>query len=156
MTTFDEKTISKNYSELASILKRVMQEIVHRNVIAKADLNSATLSITLNDVQDCVITYTPSNLTTNASGMNYSSSYKLIVVDYDDEEAQYISSVRLGNTPCYSSFLISPEFISEAKNLDDAVNTGKDYGRCLALLNYITDFNPAEKFDRIETEEECE
>lgn len=156
MTTFDEKTISKNYSELTSVLKRVMQEIVYRNVIDKTDLNPATLSITLNDVQDCVITYTPSNLTTNASGINYSSSYDLVVVDYDDEEVHYISSVRLGNTPCYSSFLISPEFISEVKNLDNAVNTGKDYGRCLALLNYITDFNPDEKFDRIETEEECE
>ena len=156
MTTFDGKTINKNYSELTSVLKRVMQEIVYRNVIAKDDLNPATLSITLNDVKDCVITYTPSNLTTNASGINYSSSYDLVVVDYDDEEVQYISSVRLGDIPCYSSFLISPEFISEAKNLDDAVNTGKDYGRCLALLNYITDFNPDEKFDRIETEEECE
>ena len=88
MTTFDGKTINKNYSELTSVLKRVMQEIVYRNVIAKADLNSATLSITLNDVQDCVITYTPSNLTTNASGINCSSSYDLVVVDYDNEEVQ--------------------------------------------------------------------
>lgn len=156
MTEFDEKTISKKYPELTSVLKRVMQEVVCHNVIAKADLNSATLSITLNDVQDCVITYTPSKLTTNVSGINYSSSYDLVAIDYDDEEAQYISSVRLGDTPCYSSFLVSSEFISEAKNLDNAVNTGKDYGRCLALLNYITDFNPDEKFDRIETEEECE